>query len=76
MSESETALELMRAAIELGGVPHGMWKHMGLRLVAAAEGTASVRLELGPHLGNINGIVHGGAYATLLDSTLGSTVHT
>lgn len=76
MTEHETALELMRAAILLGGEPHGMWKHMGMRLVAADEGSATVRLELGPHLGNINGIVHGGVYATLLDSALGSTVHT
>lgn len=76
MSAEETALEIMRAAIALEGEPHGMWKHMGMRLVAADEGTATIRIELGPHLGNVNGIVHGGVYATLLDSALGSTVHT
>lgn len=76
MTERGTALELMRAAVAFSGEPHGMWKHMGMRMIAVDEGTATIRIELGPHLGNINGIVHGGVYATLLDSALGSTVHT
>lgn len=76
MSEPQTALEVMRAAIAVSGPPHGMWNHMGMRMIRADEGSTTVRIEIGEHLANINGIVHGGVYATLLDSTLGSTVHT
>ena len=39
----------------------------GFRLLEAAEGRARVELDVGPHLVNVNGTLHGGAIATFID---------
>lgn len=47
---------------------------LGLQVVEAAEGSASVRLELRPEVCNRRGVAHGGAVASLLDASLGAAV--
>lgn len=47
---------------------------LGLRVVEASDGVASVRLELRPELCNRRGVAHGGAVASLLDAALGAAV--
>jgi uncharacterized protein (TIGR00369 family) len=49
---------------------------MGFRLVDAEEGRATFRMDVGEHLYNPIGSVHGGAYGTLLDSAMGCAVQT
>jgi uncharacterized protein (TIGR00369 family) len=48
--------------------------HLGMELVEAADGAASVRMELADHLRNRRGVAHGGAVASLLDAALGAAV--
>jgi uncharacterized protein (TIGR00369 family) len=48
--------------------------HLGMEVVEAANGAASLRLELAEHLCNKRGVAHGGAVAALLDSALGAAV--
>ncbi len=54
--------------------PTPFGRHLGLEVVEAANGTASVRLELAEHICNRRGVAHGGALASLLDSALGAAV--
>ena len=49
---------------------------MGFRLVLAEPGRAVFEMEPGPQHYNPIGSVHGGVYATLLDSAAGCAVHT
>ncbi|MGD8329325.1 MAG: PaaI family thioesterase [Acidobacteriota bacterium] len=48
--------------------------HLGMEIVDAADGVASVRMELADHLRNRRGVAHGGAVASLLDAALGAAV--
>jgi len=48
--------------------------HLGMELLEASDGTASVRMELADHLRNRRGVAHGGAVASLLDAALGAAV--
>lgn len=52
--------------------PYG--EHLGLELIDAGDGRATVRLAIEPHLCNKRGVVHGGALASLLDAALGAAV--
>jgi uncharacterized protein (TIGR00369 family) len=48
---------------------------VGMRMVEVAEGRAVLSLEVGEHLYNLIGSVHGGVFCTLLDSAMGCAVH-
>ncbi len=52
--------------------PYG--RHLGLQVLGADRGIATVRLELAEHICNRRGVAHGGALASLLDSALGAAV--
>jgi uncharacterized protein (TIGR00369 family) len=49
---------------------------LGFELDSFAEGRAAFRMVPGEHQYNPLGTVHGGVYATLLDSAMGCAVHT
>lgn len=49
---------------------------LGMSLEKVTEGQVTFSLEVGEHLYNPIGSVHGGAFATLLDSVMGCAVHT
>lgn len=45
--------------------------HLGFALTSWRENWARVELPIGAHLGNRQGLVHGGVHATLLDTAMG-----
>ncbi|MCB5164190.1 PaaI family thioesterase [Streptomyces bambusae] len=81
MTDSNDAAQLdglafLRAIID-GRIPQPpMSKTLGFRLVSAEPGTAVFEGETGEYLYNPMGTVHGGYFATLLDSALGCAVLT
>jgi uncharacterized protein (TIGR00369 family) len=48
---------------------------LGMRLTEVEEGRATFTLDVGEHLYNPIGSVHGGVFCTLLDSAMGCAVH-
>ena len=71
-----TGLEMLQALID-GGLPGPtIGKTMGFRLVEVSPGAAVFEAEVGPHLLNPLGTVHGGVALTLIDSAAGCAVHT
>jgi len=46
-------------------------QHLGFDLTGWRKDWARVELPIGTHLGNRQGIVHGGVHATLLDTAMG-----
>jgi uncharacterized protein (TIGR00369 family) len=71
-----SGLEVLQAMLrgELPGPP--IMRTLDFRLVEAEEGRAVFQGAPGPAHANPMGSVHGGWYATLLDSALGCAVHT
>jgi uncharacterized protein (TIGR00369 family) len=49
---------------------------LGMSIDKVAEGHVTFGLDIGEHLYNPIGSVHGGVFATLLDSVMGCAVHT
>ena len=47
------------------------WSTLGMKLVDAGNGRASVRLPFGPQLANGAGVMHGGAVFTAADAATG-----
>ena len=73
---SLSGLEFLRAMIG-GRVPGPtIAKTMGFRLAAVEEGSVVFECDVGPHLLNPLGSVHGGVALTLIDSAAGCAVHT
>jgi len=72
----KSGLEMMQAMLrgELPGPP--MMKTLDFCLVEAGDGQAIFQGRPGPGLLNPMGGLHGGWYATLLDSAMGCAVHT
>jgi uncharacterized protein (TIGR00369 family) len=72
----KTGLEMMQAMLR-GELPYPpIAKTLDFQLIEASEGRAVFQGTPGPaHLNPMGGI-HGGWYATLLDSALGCAVHT
>lgn len=68
-------LEQLRAFIASGKRP-GIGDALDFDLVEVREGFAAFEGVPGPHAYNPMGIVHGGYFATLLDSACGCAVHT
>ncbi len=63
-------------AIRDGGIPHPSMAHtLGFRLTEVSEGRAVITGETGPDYCNPNGSIHGGWSAAVLDSAMGSAVH-
>ncbi len=71
-----TGLELMQATLD-GTLPYApIAKTLDFGLVEVGKGRAVFQGTPGPQLFNPMGTMHGGWYATLLDSALGCAVHT
>jgi uncharacterized protein (TIGR00369 family) len=70
-----SGLEQMRAIMASGKRP-GIGDSLDFDLVDVGEGFAAFAGVPGPHAYNPMGIVHGGYFATLLDSACGCAVHT
>ncbi|WHX51284.1 PaaI family thioesterase [Paenibacillus woosongensis] len=49
------------------------WDYLGCEIAEIHEGKVIVTLDIQPHHLNLIGIVHGGVYATLVDSAMGLT---
>lgn len=67
-------LDQLKALIASGKRP-GIGDALDFTLVDVGEGTAVFEGHPGPHAYNPMGIVHGGYFATLLDSACGCAVH-
>jgi len=52
------------------------WEWLGLELVEAADGTATVEMTTTEHMSNHSGFVHGGMISTLADSAMGRSLRT
>lgn len=73
---TRSGLQVMQAMLR-GELPAPtIMRTLDFRLVEAAEGRAVFQGAPGPSHLNPMGTVHGGWYATLLDSALGCAVHT
>ena len=71
-----TGLELMQGVLE-GTLPYAaIAKTLDFVMVEVGKGRAVFQGTPGPQLLNPMGTVHGGWFATLLDSALGCAVHT
>ncbi|MFJ1706034.1 PaaI family thioesterase [Kitasatospora sp. NPDC088346] len=68
--------ELLQAVVDGRIAPPAISTTLGFSLTAVRPGHATAAGETDPGLGNINGTVHGGYLATLLDSVLGASVLT
>lgn len=56
--------------------PSRAWKWLGLKVIDAADGTATVDMTATEDMANHSGFVHGGMISTLADSAMGRSVHT
>ena len=66
----------MLTAISDGRLDHPSMAHtLGFRLTEVGEGTAVIEGTTGPDYCNPNGTIHGAWPAALLDSCMGSAVH-
>jgi uncharacterized protein (TIGR00369 family) len=73
-AESLSGIEFLRRMIaEQRRIPIGVT--LGFRLVEVSEGVGIFEAEAGPWAFNPLGAVHGGWYATVLDSALGVALH-
>lgn len=74
--QSTTGLGLMQAMLA-GELPHAtIAKTLDFVLIDVGEGHAVFQGTPGPNLLNPMGTIHGGWFATLLDSAMGCAVHT
>ena len=64
--DSLSAAQLQQLREALGRVPFATL--LGIELVAAGRGTATLRLPITDDLRQIHGVVHGGAIASLIDT--------
>ena len=72
----KTGLETMQAMLR-GEIPFAAIAHtLDFLVIDIGDGTATFQGTPGPHHFNPMGTVHGGWFATLLDSALGCAVHT
>jgi uncharacterized protein (TIGR00369 family) len=71
-----TGLDFLRGIAEGRLAPPPVAVLLGMSLVEVAEGSATFKLDVGEHLYNPIGAVHGGILCTLLDSAMGCAVHT
>jgi acyl-CoA thioesterase len=50
-------------------------RHVGLHIADSGGGRSELRLRIEPHHLNTNGVVHGGALFTLVDTGMGVALH-
>lgn len=75
-AQGRSGLELFQYLLETDTPPPPISQTLGFRLVEVDKGLAVFAIEPAEHLFNPIGTVHGGVYATLLDSAAGCAVHT
>ncbi|MFF2087871.1 PaaI family thioesterase [Nocardia sp. NPDC058176] len=72
-----SGLELLRA---MNSLPHdqipNIGRLLGMTVLELEEGRVAIAVETRPDFANPLGTVHGGICATLLDSVMGTAVHT
>ena len=56
--------------------PSRAWQWLGLKVVEAGDGSATVDMTATEDMANHSGFVHGGMISTLADSAMGRSVHT
>lgn len=49
------------------------WRFMGFQLLFIQRGEVQIKMEVRKEVLNVNSTVHGGVYASLLDTTMGMT---
>jgi uncharacterized protein (TIGR00369 family) len=70
-----TGLEYLQGVVD-GSIPHPSMAHtLGFRLTDVEEGRAVITAHASDQYCNPNGSIHGGWPAALLDSCMGSAVH-
>ncbi|OXR43677.1 putative esterase [Nocardia cerradoensis] len=69
------ALPLSGLETLLTATPKGIGRLLGMQFDTVEEGTVTFSLTTRPEFVNVSGQVHGGIYATLLDSVMGCAVH-
>jgi uncharacterized protein (TIGR00369 family) len=70
-----SGLDYLRAIAEGRIAPPPVAALLGLGIVDVQPGLVTFSLEVGEHLYNPIGSVHGGVFCTLLDSAMGCAVH-
>lgn len=75
-AKGRSGLELFQHLLEIDAPPPPIASTLGFRLVEVGKGLAVFAVEPTEYLYNPIGSVHGGVYATLLDSAAGCAVHT
>jgi uncharacterized protein (TIGR00369 family) len=75
-AQGRSGLELFQHLLEINAAPPPISSTLGFRLVEVDKGLAVFAIEPAEYLFNPIGSVHGGVYATLLDSAAGCAVHT
>ncbi len=75
LARDMSGLEYLRGIAE-GRIPAApIAALLGLSVVQVEPGQVTFRLDIGEHLYNPIGSVHGGVFCTLLDSAMGCSVH-
>ncbi|HEY5494145.1 MAG TPA: PaaI family thioesterase [Candidatus Anoxymicrobiaceae bacterium] len=62
--EEERYKEIIRERVESSP----FYQHMGLEVTGLGSGWSTFRMQAGPHLFNVGGIVHGGAVMSIADA--------
>jgi uncharacterized protein (TIGR00369 family) len=75
-ARTQSGLALMQAVMQGSGPTPSIGQTMDFLLIEVSSGQAIFQGQPGPRYLNPMGSVHGGWYATLLDSALGCSVHT
>ena len=70
--EEERYKEIIRERVESSQ----FYRHMGLEVTGLGSGWSTFRMEAGPHLYNVGGIVHGGAVMSIADAASGVALAT
>ena len=70
-----SGLDYLRAIAERRVPPPPIAVLLGMGIVDIQPGRVTFSLEVGEHLYNPIGSVHGGVFCTLLDSAMGCAVH-
>lgn len=70
--EEERYKEILRERVENSP----FYQHMGLEVTGLGGGWSTFRLQAGPHLFNVGGIVHGGAVMSIADAAAGVALAT
>jgi uncharacterized protein (TIGR00369 family) len=75
LSTQLSGLEYLQLIIDRQVPPPPIALLLGMSLVEVSRGHAVFTLDVGEHLYNPMGSVHGGIFCTLLDSAMGCAVH-